>query len=550
MNADDTTITHHLIAGVAHGSIHPSAFTIWLQLSKSASAIALALTQQNASSSSAAVRRAGIKQFGKSLASSSWRETWDGLGGAEGVARVVGECLSVNEVAEFARTVGRCGGGEEERRGEVAALVKALGGLDGCARAPRSSSTSDGGGDGGDDHDHRRPLSRALAPLAQACPAAFVEDALARGLSTTTTSVDVDVDDAGTTAVILSQLTANGPGGGGGRGTITQRHPAAVQAALHRALFDIAPDNDNNNNSSDGRRRRRRRDIDAAIRPALLALLHGADVPSSGNNNDEAAPPNFSPSMHFSLRVLRSLASAIEQGRPHAFPPELFVSDLVEPLLRRCRQRQRRWPGKAGAATTTAQVREIVALAATCLAAWPEAAGARVELDRVWGHHGQRGERRLLVHWAARLWARGDAGGGFEGPLRALVRAAVVGVVVGPGPWRRKRARDVAGFLLEGVERGPARYAWLRLCLQEAGWGDLDDDGDLEGMRVLGWDRSLFLWLEAGQALVLFERLRACGGFALADADLDHLRRDLLERKGDAEQVVGLATKRESQSLV
>ncbi|KAL0260231.1 hypothetical protein SLS55_003915 [Diplodia seriata] len=364
MDAD--TITHHLIAGVAYGSIHPAAFTIWLQLSKSPSAIALALTQQNASSSSAAVRRAGIKQLGKSLASSSsssssslWKETWDGLGGAEGVARVVGECLSVQEVAEFARTVGRCGGGEEERRREVAALVVALGGLDGCARArggPPSSSSSDGDGGGGGDgdggggDDHRRPLSRALAPLAQACPAAFVEDALARGLSTTTTTTSVDDDggaddDAGTAAVILSQLTANGPGDGGGRGIITQRHPAAVQAALHRALFDIDPDNDNS--------RRRRRDLDAAIRPALLALLHGANIPSTSHaSDDEAAPPNFSPSMHFSLRVLRSLAHAIAQQRPHAFPPELFVSDLVEPLLRRCRRRRH--------SASVAQVREIL----------------------------------------------------------------------------------------------------------------------------------------------------------------------------------------------
>ncbi|KAL1641903.1 hypothetical protein SLS58_005739 [Diplodia intermedia] len=529
-----TTITHHLIAGVAHGSIHPDAFTIWLQLAKTPSAIALALTQN----ASAAIRRAGIKQLGKSLASSSWRETWDGLGGAEGVARVVGECLSVREVAEFARTVGRCGGGEEERRGEVAALVVALGGLDGCARAraPHSSSSDGGGGDGGDGgggDDHHRPLSRALAPLAQACPAAFVEDALARGLSTTTSAGDVDADDAGTAAVILSQLTANGPGGGA-RGIIIQRHPAAVQAALHRALFDIDPDNNDNSTATS---RRRRRAIDAAIRPALLALLHGAVHAPGGNNNDEA-PPNFSPSMQFSLSVLRALAQAITQQRPHAFPASLFVSDLVEPLLRRCRRRRH--------AATTAQVREIVGLAAACLAAWPEAAGARVELDRVWGRHGRRGERRLLVHWTARLWARGDAGGGgFEGPLRALVRAAVVGVVVGPGPWRRRRERDVAAFLLEGVERGPARYAWLRLCLEEAGWGDLDDDGDLERMRGLGWDRGPFLWLDPAQALALFDRLQGCGGIAWGDADeVDHLRRDLLERKGDAEQVVGLATKR------
>ncbi|KAB2569117.1 hypothetical protein DBV05_g12204 [Lasiodiplodia theobromae] len=485
-------ITTHLLHGVSTGSLQPIHFTIWLQFCKSPAAIRLALAH---GADSRAVRQAGIKQLGRQLASAGWRETWDGLGGTEGIQDLL--CgLPVVEIKQFVSVVVRAvrgaddDGGEEkrekrEKQQAVFELARALlpalslpasiksGGDEGNAAAAAAAARDE------------RPVTGFYEPLLQAIPPSAVAALLSQSLSAAAGS-------SGDTADAKAQLS------------LAQRYPSVVQTAIFAAIFSA--------------------DTDAQlqkIKPALTALLHGRI-----STNPSPSDPNFSGSMHFSLELLRRLAAAAEAGQKTHFPPALFLPDLVEPLLRRCRRRRARVQWR--------RVLEMVRLAARYLTRHPDAAAPGLALPQGRGSFPPDKEP-LLVAWTVRLWARhpdevGDV-------LRALVRLAVR---EGDGAQQ-----SVSVFALDGVAKA-RRYEFLRLCGREVGWGDVDVDEDLKGSRMptRGWDMALFKWLPVGDAWKLFERARRCvDGFA-KQVDVDKLRLELLKRRGEKEKVVELVTKR------
>ncbi|KAF9630094.1 hypothetical protein BFW01_g275 [Lasiodiplodia theobromae] len=457
-------ISNHLLHGVSTGSLQPIHFTIWLQFCKSPAAIRLALAHAD----SRAVRQAGIKQLGRQLASARWRETWDGLGGTEGIQDLL-RGLPVVEIKQFVSVV------------LARALLPAL-------SLPASISPSDDEGNAAAAAAARdeRPVAGFYEPLLQAIPPSAAAALLSQSLTA-----------GGDTADSKAQLS------------LAQRYPSVVQTAIFAAIF---------NSDTDAQLQK--------IKPALTALLHGRI-----STDPSPSDPSFSGSMHFSLSLLRRLAAAAEQDEKttHFFPPAMFLPDLVEPLLRRCRRRRARVQWR--------RVLEIVALAARYLTRHPEAAAAPgLALPRGRGSFPAGKDQQLLVAWAVRLWGR-HPDEECDEVLRALVRLAV--------PEGERAKEVVSVFALDGVAKA-RRYEFLRLCGREVGWGDVHVDEDLkkERMPTRGWDLALFKWLPAGDAWTLFERARRCvDGFA-KQVDVDRLRLELLKRRGEKEKVVELVTKR------
>lgn len=488
-------ITHHLLHGVATGSLQPIHFTIWLQFCKSPAAIRLALAHAD----SRAVRQAGIKQLGRHLASARWRETWDELGGTDGIQDVL-RGLPVVEIKQFVSVVVRAvrgadDAGEEEekkkkeKRQKQQAVFQLARALLPALSLPASISSSDDEGTAAATAAaarDERPVAGFYEPLLQAIPPDAVAALLSQSLSA-----------GGDSADAKAQLS------------LAQRYPSVVQTAIFAPIFS---------RSDDGAAQV------SKMKPALTALLHGRI-----STERSTSEPNFSGSMHFSLSLLRRLAAAAEAGHKTLFPPAMFLPDLVEPLLRRCCRRR--------AAVRWRRVLEIVRLAARYLACHPEAAAASnggLALPRGRGSF-PAGKEPLLVAWTVRLWARHPDE--CDDVVRALVRLAV--------PEGDRAHRSVSMFALDYVAAAARRYEFLRLCCQEVGWGDVDVDADLaERMPTRGWDMALFRWLPTEDAWKLFERARRCvDGFA-KQVDVDRLRLELLKRRGEKEQVVELVTKR------
>ncbi|KAK0609649.1 hypothetical protein DIS24_g12279 [Lasiodiplodia hormozganensis] len=488
-------ISHHLLHGVSTGSMQPIHFTIWLQFCKSPAAIRLALTHAD----SCAVRQAGIKQLGRQLASARWRETWDGLGSTEGIQDLL-RGLPVVEIKQFVSVVVRAVRGTdddgeekkketEEKQQAVFQLARAL--LPALSLPASISPSDDEGNAAAAAARDERPVAGFYEPLLQAIPPSAVAALLSQSLAT-----------GGDTADSKAQLS------------LARRYPSVVQTAIFDAIL---------NADSDAQLQK--------IKPALTALLHGRI-----STDPSPSDPNFSGSMHFSLSLLRRLAAAAEQDekKTHFFPPAMFLPDLVEPLLRRCRRRRARVQWR--------QVLEIVSLAARYLTRHPEAAAAAapsnggLALPHGRGSFPPGKEQQLLVAWTVRLWGR-HPDEECDEVLRALVRLAV--------PEGERAKEGVSVFALDCVAKA-RRYEFLRLCGREVGWGDVDVDEDLKGSRMptRGWDMTLFKWLPAGDAWKLFERVRRCvDGFA-KQVDMDRLRLELLKRRGEKEKVVELVTKR------
>lgn len=476
-------ISHHLLHGVSTGSLQPIHFTIWLQLCKSPAAIRLALAHAD----SRAVRQAGIKQLGRQLASARWRETWDGLGGVAGLQDVL-RGLPVVEIKQFVGVVVRAVKGTEddddeegkkkEKREKQQAVFQLARALLPALSLPASIKSG----------DDERPVAGFYEPLLQAIPPDAVAALLSQSLSA----------GGDNTADAKAQLS------------LAQRYPSVVQTAIFAAIFS---------SDSDAQLQK--------IKPALTALLYGRI-----STDASASEPHFSGSMHFSLELLRRLAAAAEAGQKTHFPPALFLPDLVEPLLRRCRRRRARVQWR--------RVLEIVRLAAQYLVCHPDAVPSE-GLALPQGRGSFPPGKELLVAWTVRLWARHPDEDEVGDVLRALVRLAV------PEESSDRAHQSVSMFALDGVAQA-RRYEFLRLCCREVGWGDVDVDADLaaERMPTRGWDMALFRWLPAKDAWRLFERARRCvDGFAKQVGDMDRLRLELLKRRGEKEQVVELVTKRE-----
>lgn len=493
-------ISHHLLHGVSTGSLQPIHFTIWLQFCKSPAAIRLALAHAD----SRAVRQAGIKQLGRQLASARWRETWDGLGGVAGLQDVL-RGLPVVEIKQFVSVVVRAvkgaddddeeGKKDEKKKQKQEAVFQLARALLPALSLPASVSPSDDEGTATAATRDERPVAGFYEPLLQAIPPPAVAALLSQSLS---------AGGGDNTADAKAQLS------------LAQRYPSVVQTAIFAAIFS---------SDSDAQLQK--------IKPALTTLLHGRI-----STDSSATEPHFSGSMQFSLELLRRLAAAAEAGQKTQLPPAMFLPDLVEPLLRRCRRRRARVQWR--------RVLEIVRLAAQYLTCHPEAAAEAAPSNGGLALPNGRGsfpagKEQLLVAWTVRLWARHPEEEEVGDVLRALVRLAVR---VPEGGDRAQQS--VSMFALDCVRAAARRYEFLRLCCREVGWGDVDVDADLavERMPTRGWDMALFRWLPAEDAWKLFERARRCvDGFA-KQVDMDRLRVELLKRRGEKEQVVELVTKR------
>lgn len=116
-------ITKELLEAVRRGSVAPTAFAPWLALSKSPDVIQSALKQKF----SVQIRGYAIKQLYKALSCSSWKQNWNSLGGTHGLLDIFSD-LSVLEVRQACRLIGRCGWGDglEEKRIKVTELFEGL----------------------------------------------------------------------------------------------------------------------------------------------------------------------------------------------------------------------------------------------------------------------------------------------------------------------------------------------------------------------------------------------------------------------------------------
>jgi hypothetical protein len=142
-------ITQNLLGGVESGSIPPIKFVPWLGVTESAhrrvyngasatvgyagleyhfeTESAHVITQALKQKISTQVRKYAIKQLRLALCSVSWRQTWDGLGSTSGLLDIFRD-LSVHEVRELCRALGRCGKGWdlEEKRKCITELFEGL----------------------------------------------------------------------------------------------------------------------------------------------------------------------------------------------------------------------------------------------------------------------------------------------------------------------------------------------------------------------------------------------------------------------------------------
>jgi len=122
-DASAEIITTQLLAAVERGSIPPSTFAPWLDVSRSPAAVREALTQNK----SVQIRNLGIMQLRKTLSSSQWQEGWNGVGGVAGMLDIFAD-LSVLEVREACKAIGSCGKGDDlqQKRRQFTELFKGL----------------------------------------------------------------------------------------------------------------------------------------------------------------------------------------------------------------------------------------------------------------------------------------------------------------------------------------------------------------------------------------------------------------------------------------
>ncbi|KAH7398509.1 hypothetical protein BKA66DRAFT_546066 [Pyrenochaeta sp. MPI-SDFR-AT-0127] len=104
----DEELTEQLLQTIERGLIPPHTFALWLGVSKSRHTIRDALLQNK----SIIVRGLALKQLQADLRSSTWRETWDGVGGTTGVLEIFAD-LSVLEVRDACKVIGRSAKGAD-----------------------------------------------------------------------------------------------------------------------------------------------------------------------------------------------------------------------------------------------------------------------------------------------------------------------------------------------------------------------------------------------------------------------------------------------------
>ncbi|KAF1832327.1 hypothetical protein BDW02DRAFT_590517 [Decorospora gaudefroyi] len=403
-------ITSGLLQAVARGSISPLTFAPWLGVSKSPATIREALIHDK----SVLIRKFAIKQLGRALSSSRWKEIWDGIGGTAGLLDIFAG-LSVLEVRDACKAIGRFGRGKDlvERRERCTELFKGLQ-PEHFTGAPHKTKD-------------QRPLTRHYRLLIPACSEELVGEAVEAGLKGAWKSAREE--------------------------DLLRYHPEIMQKKLLRSLGGDQ--------------------TQQPIQSKLEDLF--TRYPSATSRISR-----FSASMEFSLIVLRRLVKSTD----YAMKEDLFIDQLVRPLLERAIKKRADWYA----------IQEIVNLTVQYLETYPSA-GKEITI-----------EVRDVLHLVARCWSRKPDL--FEKQLRRLCSHPLFGTA------KKDKLNDWDHFLAKGVVR-TRRYSLLRLCYQESTALDLDVDGDLE--KVKGpLCEDILTNLGHREALLLFARLREVRG----DVDL------------------------------
>lgn len=181
--------------------------------------------------------------------------------------------------------------------------------------------------------------------------------------------------------------------------------------------------------------------------------------------------PGFSASMSFSLTLLRGLS---QQPKDAGFPSELFLPQLVEPLLRRA------WKKRIDTPT----IREIVELAVNYLQNNPDAA------QKLSASHGG------FLYYVVRCWSRSQEL--FEDDLVSTLS------------FRQEKSTEIGQYdnIFRAVPRSK-RYALLRLLILHTKGldADISVDEELRSLRVKKWPCSIFTDMMKEQAVSLLRAL-------------------------------------------
>lgn len=181
--------------------------------------------------------------------------------------------------------------------------------------------------------------------------------------------------------------------------------------------------------------------------------------------------PGFSDSMLFSLELLRSIV----RDSNAKLPKQIFLPQLVEPLLRNAIKRNVDWK----------RIQEIIDLAIRYLQIHNNEAG---NLSFTTGS---------FVHRLAWCWSEHES----------LFQQHLVGALE-LVPKSHASLNEFAGIF--PVVQRPLRYKFLRLCFLYAAphQRDIDIDEGLKDVRVEEWPSTMFSELEPEHALPLLQRLR------------------------------------------
>ena len=158
---NDSAITDDLLDAIYHEALPPTVFGTWLLVSQSDDALVKALRQ----SRSCVVRKSAIQQLRSRLRRVSWKETWDKLGGTEGMIAMFAQ-FSVTDVKGAASAVGHCSKGHRSPARE-ACIEGLLRGLVPSVYTDVESKSTD-----------RRPLLQYYARIVPACSSRFVGELL------------------------------------------------------------------------------------------------------------------------------------------------------------------------------------------------------------------------------------------------------------------------------------------------------------------------------------------------------------------------------------
>jgi hypothetical protein len=208
---------------------------------------------------------------------------------------------------------------------------------------------------------------------------------------------------------------------------------------------------------------------DATInRKRLQELI--TQYPKAGNRN-----PRFSPSMDFSLHILRKVAAE----ETSELDGDIFINDLVRPLLSRAVKKKVPWSA----------IKEILDLTIHYLEKHP---GAGKEITDTEGD---------VRHLVALCWAKKPDI--FEKHLRKLLSDPTFGT------RDRDRLTDWDDFMNKIPNQ--RRYALLRICFYESTGLDIDKHDDLKKMKG-GLSDDLLNKFTAREALDILSRMPLANG--------------------------------------